>query len=550
MKKWGYLFFFLLVVGSLLWGANTQEIIPLSSPLYRQMDRLYILEGHSRPSSARPWSVNEASLILSRIENRSPLYEAIEAILEESLRFSFSDNFQADVSVDLNIEIYTHSNGEDFNSDRDWVYSFEERKPLLKLNFEFLVGNFFYLFTDLQYGRNRFTDRDTLFSVGGPSGAVIGSIIDSETKEGKIITSSWPYSQTFLTNILWPTHDLDMQLPKRAIFSVGGKQWNFNLSRDKTKWGHGKSGNLIVDDHTDFQEFAKLNVFTNIFKYEWLNLFLETNPSYRESQSSDSEFRIFMTHRLEFRILEKVAFSISENIMYRNDLLSLQYLNPAFIYHNLNSSTMFNAIAHAEVDYTFYKGFNLYGQTALDQATAPNEPAGQAPAFGVIGGLEYTTELWGGYLSSSVEYVYISPAMYRRSMVDFLMFRRYPTNVASSGGEFYSHIDYIGYKWGGDLQALQGELIYEHLKWGEIGVRIFGIQQGEVDYFTPNNVVTNTYATAPSGTVSETGIISIWGKSATFLNYPPLATWFQLDLIGRKGAKGDIQFTLGASASF
>ncbi|MGI6481174.1 MAG: hypothetical protein ACOXZ2_06275 [Sphaerochaetaceae bacterium] len=51
-------------------------------------------------------------------------------------------------------------------------------------------------------------------------------------------------------------------------------------------------------------------------------------------------------------------------------------------------------------------------------------------------------------------------------------------------------------------------------------------------------------------TVSETGIISIWGKSATFLNYPPLATWFQLDLIGRKGAKGDIQFTLGASASF
>ncbi|HHU88113.1 MAG TPA: hypothetical protein GXZ38_01985, partial [Spirochaetales bacterium] len=87
MKKWGYLILFLLVTGSLLWGVNTQEIIPLSSPLYRHIDRLYILEGRPRPSSARPWSVNEASLILSRIENRSPLYEAIEAILEESLRF-------------------------------------------------------------------------------------------------------------------------------------------------------------------------------------------------------------------------------------------------------------------------------------------------------------------------------------------------------------------------------------------------------------------------------------------------------------------------------
>ena len=311
-----------------------------------------------------------------------------------------------------------------------------------------------------------------------------------------------------------------MQLPKRALFSVGGDNWNFNLSRDKTKWGHGKSGNLIVDDHTDYLEFAKLNVFTNIFKYEWLNLFFETNPSFKESRSSDTEFRIFMTHRLEFRILEKVTFSISENIMYRNDLLSLQYLNPAFIFHNLNSSTMFNSIAHAEIDYTFYKGFNLYGQFAIDQATAPNEPAGQAPAFGWIVGLEYATELPQGYLSTSAEYVYNSPAMYRRKYVDFLMFRRYPTNVASSGGEFYSHIDYIGYKWGGDLQALQVELTYEHLKWGEVGLRLFGIRQGEVDYFTPNATVTTLLGSA-LGVARETGMITLWAKSATFLNYPP-----------------------------
>ncbi len=549
MKRLIFIPLLLLLVSSLLWGANTQQIIPLTSPIYRQMDRLYLLEGLSRPSSARPWSVSEASLILSRVRSDSPLYSEIKKILEEGLRFKFSDGFQADVSLDINVEIYTHSNGEDFNTDRHWVYGFEERQPLAKLNFEFLVGNFFYLFTDLQYGRNRFTDRDTLASVGGPSGAVVGSIIDSNTEEGKIIASSWPYSQPFLTNILWPTHDLDMQIPKRALFSVGGRNWNFNLSRDKTKWGHGKSGNLIVDDHTDFHEFAKLNVFTNIFKYEWLNIFFETNPSFRESRSSDTEFRIFMTHRLEFRILDKVTFSISENIMYRNDLLSLRYFNPAFIYHNLNSSTMFNAIAHAEIDYTFYRGFNLYGQFALDQATAPNEPAGQAPAFGWLAGLEYAIELPQGYLSASAEYVYSSPAMYRRKDVDFLMFRRYPTNVSSSGGEFYSHIDYIGYKWGGDLQALQFELTYEHLKWGEVGLRLFGIRQGEVNYFTPNNVVTNLYETTPTGEAHDTGIITLWGKSATFLNYPPISTWFQLDLIGKRDHKGDVQFTLGVSLS-
>ena len=175
----------LLLVGSLLWGATSQEIIPLSSPLYRHIDRLYILEGLSRPSSARPWSVSEASLILSRIKTDSPLYAEVERILEEGLRFKFSDGFQFDLSLDFNLELYTHSNGEDFNTDRHWVYGFEERRPLAKLNFEFLVGDFFYLFTDLQYGRNRFTDRDTLASVGVPPVLLWGRLSMVRPKRGK-----------------------------------------------------------------------------------------------------------------------------------------------------------------------------------------------------------------------------------------------------------------------------------------------------------------------------------------------------------------------------
>jgi len=515
------------------------------------MDLLYILQGYSRPSSARPWSVNEASLILSRVKGGSELYAKIAKMLNRTMRISLADGFQADVSLDLNLEMYVHSNKEEFKTDRDWLYSFEERKPLLKLNFTFLVGDFFYIFTDLQYGRNRFTDQDDLVSVGGSSTKVVGSIIDNTMDEGKLISSSWTYSQPFLTNILWPTHDLDMQVPKRAVISVGGNQWNFNLSRDRTEWGHGKTGNLIIGGHTDFHEFAKLNVFTNFFKYEWVNLFFETNPSYKESLSADKEFRIFMAHRLEFRPHAKVTFTLSENIMYRNDVFSFRYLNPAFIYHNLNSSTMFNAIAHLELDYTPIKGVNVYGQFALDQATAPNEPDSQAPAYGWLAGLEYATGLKRGYLLTSLEFVYNSPAMYRRKDVDFLMFRRYPTNIQGSGGHFYSHIDYVGYKWGGDLQALQLEVVYKHLGWGEIGLKLFGLRLGEVDYFTSNSVVNSVRERAPSGVdVQEKGIISLWGKTESFLKYPHLSLQGQLDFIGELGTKGDVQLTLSSSISF
>jgi len=82
-----------------------------------------------------------------------------------------------------------------------------------------------------------------------------------------------------------------------------------------------------------------------------------------------------------------------------------------------------------------------------------------------------------------------------------------------------------------------------------VGLRLFGIKQGEVDFFTPNNIVNSLHGAAPSGEAHTTGIITLWAESATFLNYPPITTWFQLDLIGKKGDRGDVQFTLGASVS-
>ena len=247
-----------------MYARTSQEVVPLSSNIYSDMDALYLLTGNGTPSNTRPWTVSEASLILSRIDasalsgTAKQLYQIVENKINAGLRFQFSDGFQFDTSADVNFEMYWHENGEDFDKDTEWTYGFEDRKPLLKLNFTFLLDDYLYLFTDLQYGRNRFTSKDAPFmDVGGASGNIVGSIIDTGT--GQIVNHSWAYSQTFLTNVLWPTFDIDFQTPKRAVASFGGANWNINLSRDKILWGNGHR-EFHHDDHVDYQEYFDLMI--------------------------------------------------------------------------------------------------------------------------------------------------------------------------------------------------------------------------------------------------------------------------------------------------
>ena len=44
----------------------SQEMIPLSSSIYMDMDALYLATGNGTPSNARPWSKTEANLILTQ----------------------------------------------------------------------------------------------------------------------------------------------------------------------------------------------------------------------------------------------------------------------------------------------------------------------------------------------------------------------------------------------------------------------------------------------------------------------------------------------------
>ena len=562
-----------IVLMGLSASVAAQESIALDSPVYEDMDALYLISGMGTPSNARPWTKNEANLILSRVDRTeltgvaAVLYDNLFTTLSEGLAFQFKDGFQFGVGMDVSMEGYYHSNSDDFILEDDWIRGFEYRKPPLRLRFDFSLKDYLFIYSDLQYGQNRFNYLDTYVSIASSG---IGSIILPGSMGtfpanlgGSLVTHSANYSKTFHTNSLPfnESYDIDFQTPKRAVATVGGDSWNLTLARDKVSWGNGHSGNFIIDDHVDYQEFARAVVFSDYFKYDWLNVFFETNPS--ESETIDNFFRILMAHRLEFRILDKLTFALSENVMFQNDFLDLRYLNPAFIYHNLNNRSMFNAIAHVELDYSFAKGFNAYAQYVLDQAQAPNESAAQADATGYLAGLEYAMAAGPGILTTSLEFAQTSPALYRRDIVDFLMFRKYFTHGAPPGGPGYLlAIDYIGYQYGGDMQVLQWDAAYRIPEMAEFKFELIGMRHGVVDYFTPNADVNEIRVPTPSGDeVDETLVVSLSGEYSIpkIIKWVEASLYAQMDWIGKRtlvkatglytNGTSDLQLTMGLSIS-
>ncbi|HWR12391.1 MAG TPA: hypothetical protein VN445_11245 [Rectinemataceae bacterium] len=549
----------------------SQEMIPLSSSIYMDMDALYLATGNGTPSNARPWSKTEANLILSRLDRASlkrsglALYDSIAAAIAPGLKFAFRDGFGFGASLTASFEAYAHSNT-DYDLESDWIYGFERRAPMAKLSLDFSVKDFFYAYCDMQYGRNRFNIADDLFVATTRYGAGIGAIIDPTDSSAILGAHSSIFSQPFLTNILEHSIDFDFQWPKRAVSAIGGANWNISLSRDKLSWGNGHSGNFVVDDHVDYQEFARLVAFTDAFKYDFLNIFLDTNTS--PGENPDTEFKLLMAHRLEFRILKGLTFAISENVMYQNTVFDFRYLNPAFIYHNLNNSGMFNAIAHAELDYSFVKGFNLYAQFVMDQAMAPNEGTAQADAKGYMGGIEYASLIGPGILTTSLEFVSTDPLLYRREKVDFLMFRKYFTNGNPGGPGYVLSLDYIGYQYGGDAQVLQWDAAYRLPDKGTMGLRLFGMRHGEMSFFKSHNSGGNNagyadYAgTTPSGDlIAETVAASIMGefRAPRLLSWAEAKLWAELDWIHRRtwtkstdsrsAWSADLQLSAGCSLS-
>lgn len=421
---------------------NLQRIIPLSSPLYEELDRLYLLAGKSRPSAARPWSADEADKILTALpeDDLSGTEKASFSIVRSEILSGAEDTgpgrAAGRVTKNINIEGYFKTDSE--REERE--HGYEERKPLIYIPFE---GWFF---------QNLYSTLD--LSVKEEYAAIAGS-------------------DDNYTNIPSKLTDLDWYFPFRAFISLGGEHWNIQAGRDKASWGSGVTGNMLLSDYSDFYNLIKFTTYWDRFKftsvYIGLDPWLTNDEKEIDSDGADDNglaggyenfgelYKAFFGHRIEYRVKDNLALALSEAIMFGNKYINPAELNPVFVLHNLFIPEYSNAIASIEADYTMIRGLNLYMQFVMDEFQVPGyETDDSRPgANGLLTGLTFTKPLEKGYLTFKGEAAKTDPYLYNRwhPLTRFTNRRR----IWSTYLDKYEYINKpMGYREGPDAVILYG----------------------------------------------------------------------------------------------
>jgi hypothetical protein len=567
MRKIGIALVAFIFAGIVLAAESGPSVIPLSSPVYALMDSLYLVAGRGTPSASRPWSVAEARAILSRV-NSEGLRGGAAVAYASILRSLDADKaiLRGDASLDLkataSLEAYAQTRADGSALETDWIRGYEERKPLLKASLETSYRDAFFAYGELEFSRARFSPRDAFAADPAPHNVGTASL-----PAGSLwATRSDAYGAALATNIP-RMDDANFETPRRAFMSFGGDWWNLEAGRDLLSWGNGRSGNMIIGDHLDHHDFARFTAFGENIKTEALALFL-THPAFvGAGEYPNPGTKMLLAHRLEARPLAWFSFAVSENVMYQGGPIDPAYLNPSFVYHNLNNHSCFNAIASVEASLSALKGFDLYGQFALDQARAPLEGDTQPAAWGALGGLRYGASLDSGLLEASIEYAMTTPYMYRRDIVDFLVIER---NYVIGPG-YAIHGDYLGYRYGGDAAVARGGIEYRIPEIASAAFSATFVRHGEVGMSgVPNDVSGTIFPNGASpflsgSRIAERLILSLKAEYELPV-FPPRTrakAWVEADWIGARsyvketvgigayyeGESQNAQFTAGCSIS-
>lgn len=552
------LFLLVLIPARVEGDTNRVKIIPVQDPLYGTIDMLHAELRLAPPSGSRPWSIEEWHRILDRLDVQtsgrrlSPAartaLDHIRNRLREEQEYNLlqGETYQVDLSLALALEAYGHVNRDDFPDEEDWFYGYTRRSPLLLVALEMDLHDWLYIYGDVEYRKNRYAYEEKT---------------DSPSTE-KL------YNHPFSTNV----HSLqyvDFEMPYRAFVAAGGDRWNLVLGRDLMRWGHGRTGNFVINDHLDYHDKLRFVSFHDRLKVEATYLFLD-HPGWLEPdpERDDGDLlgrrerpapgvRLFMAHRLEFRPLEWLSLALTENVMYQHDTVEPGVLNPAYIFHNLNNRSMFNAIASAEVEAAVLPGFTLLYQFSLYQARAPLEGDSQPDAMGHLAGYRLVLPRGRGYLYHDMEGVYSDTYMYQRDLVDMKVLRR----QFVIDYRFAMHQEFLGYPRGGDVVVVNGVLGYHRPEAFNVHLDVTHTQRGEIGI---NTVIESpadfeSGRQAPSGRVERTwraGLEGRWyGRTTGRRPWDRGISFFtRLDafrVVNKGNEKGspvwDLQYALGAA---
>ena len=446
-QPFSFLFLILFFFCGTLLFSDPFTMISAEDPLLEDLRALVRSQGKSFLSLTPPLSRDEVLSILDEIDPDSlptPLRISYERILDNlfpSLTFSM-DEFAFAVHVKAALEGRYRS-----NTDVPWLKKDNESQAVLALPI--------HLF---------FADRLELY---------LEPMIAVDPSYYNYPVSSWG------NNIPWEIERFDLNFPLRAFVAAGGSWWNFQLGRDKLSFGPGRTGNLAVSDNPDYYDFARLSLFSKIFKYSILVSQMpldigkdgtslihdDYNSVFRPTDDFfDTQHRYFYLHRLDVRLFKRLSIGVSEGVMIGNSSLELRYLNPVMVFHSFFSwkdypewgdhgGDLNGSLFSLDVEWAFLPGWALYGQMVMNEFSMPYESSNfpdQPPrGLGFLLGTEFVHTVSGWIFCWNAELVYTDPFLYTLSTPfgSMIWMRR----LSDIGSKDRLRYDWFGHREGRDM---------------------------------------------------------------------------------------------------
>ena len=371
---------------------------------------------------------------------RKLAYENIQKKLSKKLLFGKEEKAFASISGTVNLEGFFKTN----DDRKEWVHGYEERLPLFDIPFEFWLWDHMYIDVDLSIREAH----DVLYD------------------------SDYDYS-----NIPENIKYIDPSIPYRAFMSVGGRNWNVQMGRDKISWGNGETGNMVLSDWADWYNFIKFTTYWKVLKFSFVYAGLESYLTPEEKEFDKREqgdglvqgnyenfrerYKAFLAHRLEARITDKFTMAATEGIIFGNKYPEFGNMNPVSIFHSVFAPEYSNVIFSLEADYAIFRGFDLYAQVAMDEMklSIENSESARPTALGYMLGTRYLFPAGDGIVKLTLEGAYTDPYLYNRwhPLTRFTVRRRYWSYLDDG----YLYLDKAtGYRYGPD--AVVGYLAGEY----------------------------------------------------------------------------------------
>jgi hypothetical protein len=520
----GLFFVLLICLSAAILPAQTRpKIYPIDSEIYRAIESLYISRGLALPSSAGPWSGDELRLMLDRLDRgglegaEAAAWDFAEsALAEETPLLKFSGA--------VNVELYGHANTADFYRYEDFLRPWTENRPMAALDLESQIAGFAYGFFELPMANNYFNQ---IITVNGRTS--IGSTFLGESAIASNIILLPPAE----------AGDFDMSFPKRAFVAVGGPGWSVQAGRERLSWGSGESGNLLLGSQVEYHNAARMAFWGKYFKWSYLAAAYPWTGNYYTQASADrgawdagdtilegaegggeqgfqyeqvEGLKLFLAHRLEFRIADKVGIAVSEGLMYQSEEFAIDpaLFLPSMFWHNLYTAANSNSILTIEADWSPLPRLNIYGQFVMDEFSAGSlgsegrpgiDDGAQPSGMGFLAGIKTAFPTSAGMVRASLEGAYTNPYLYLRAQdnretseyvntqlpLAFIVANKY----TREGRMFYLE-NFLGYRWGGDAVVVNANAELRTFGKGRLGINFLFMIHGTHDKWTRWSLVDNS----------------------------------------------------------